>query len=86
MLGNEIDFFFFLILERDLSISVSSAIFLSKKKKKTIGIYKNILVKFVNNCRGSETKSNISSNLHMNNSTASPILIFSFELNKKDTK
>lgn len=71
MLGNEIEFFFF-ILERDLSISFSSAIFLSKK---TIGIYKNILVKFVNICRGSCAKSDISSNLHMNNSSASPIPI-----------
>lgn len=75
MLGNEIEFFF--ILERDLSSSFSSAIFLSKK---TIGIYKNILVKFVNICRGSGTKSDISSNLHMNNSSASPILFSTNEI------
>lgn len=71
MLSNEIDFFS--TLERDLSISFTSAIFLSKK---TIGIYKNILVKSMEICRGPETRRDISSNLHMNNSFIAPILIW----------
>lgn len=37
MLGNEIEFFF--ILERDLSISFSSAIFLSKKNNGNLQKY-----------------------------------------------
>lgn len=44
---------FFIILEKDLSISFGSAMFLSKKKTK------HILIKFVNNCRGSGTESDI---------------------------